>query len=103
MAFKEAKPHHANPLALGHHAITQGVEFVEAMPLEGIGPAISLCALVQVHSDVPPGPGMHQGATTLAIHMDQAAAISLVQQIYETGRKMGWRLPPLAETPASSR
>ena len=96
MPFKEAKPRHAKPLALGHHEIIQRVEFQEAMPLEDIGPTMRLCALVQVHSDVPPGPGRHQGATTLAIHMDQVAAISLVQQIYETGRRMGWQMPPQA-------
>lgn len=103
MAFKEALPVHAIPLDLGHHEIIQRVEFQQVVPLDDSGPLVRLCASVQAHPDVPAGPGRHLGATTLAIRMDQAAAISLVQQICETGRRMGWRMPPLNGTPNEGR
>ena len=84
-------------LTLGHHEFIQRVHEIEIAPLNATGLLLRLCASVEVHPAVPPGPGMHQGATTLAIRMDQAAARMLFQQIRETFQRMGWQPPPEAE------
>jgi hypothetical protein len=81
-------------LKLGHHEFTQRVQDIEIAPLDGTGPLLRLCASVAVHPSEPPGPGKHRGATTLAIRMDQAAAMRLARQIHETFQRMGWSLPP---------
>ena len=81
-------------LTLGHHEFIQRVQEIEISPLDRTGLLLRLCASVEVHSTEPPGPGRHQGATTLAIHMDRSAATALFQQIREIFQKMGWQLPP---------
>ena len=87
-------------LKLGHHEFTQRVQDIEIAPLDGIGPLLRICASVEVHPSVPPGPGRHRGATTLAIRLDQSAARILFEQIRETFQKMGWSLPKEGETRA---
>jgi hypothetical protein len=87
-------------LSLGHHEFIQRVQDLEIAPLDGTGPLLRLCASVEIHSSVPPGPGRHRGATTLAIHLDQAVARMLFRQIRETFQKMGWSLPTERENQA---
>jgi hypothetical protein len=74
---------------LGHHEFIQRVQEIEIAPLDGTGPLLRLCASVEAHPSEPPGPGRHRGATTLAIRMDQAAARTLVQQIFEDSSENG--------------
>lgn len=81
-------------LALGHHEFIQRVQDVEFLPLDDSDLLMRLCASVEAHPSIPPGPGMHQGATTLAIRMDRAAAMKLCQQIAEIAQRMGWQPPP---------
>jgi hypothetical protein len=80
-------------LTFGHHEFIQRVQEIEISPLDRTGLLVRLCASVEVHSTEPPGPGRHQGATTLAIRMDRSAATALFQQIREIFQKMGWPLP----------
>jgi hypothetical protein len=81
-------------LALGHHEFIQRVEDVSFDPFDANALLMRLCASVEAHPTVPPGPGRHRGATTLAIRMDQAVATTLFQQIRDLFRRMGWPLPP---------
>jgi hypothetical protein len=81
-------------LPLGHHEFIQRVQETSFEPLDSSGLLLRLYVSVEAHQSVPPGPGRHRGATTLAIRMDQAAARMLFQQIRETFQRMGWPLPP---------
>jgi hypothetical protein len=83
-------------LELGHHEFTQRVQQTSFDSLDSSGVLMRVSASVEAHPTEPPGPGRHQGATTLAIRMDQAVATELFRQIAETFRRMGWPLPPTA-------
>jgi len=79
-------------LELGHHEFEQRVESFD-IDLLGDGSLVRLCIAVQAHPLKPPGPGRHRAATTLAIRMDQAAAIELLTKLRVFARKMDWPLP----------
>lgn len=80
-------------LKIGHHEFIQRAQPISFDPLDDSGILVRLCASVEVYPSEPPGPGRHQGATTLAIRMDRAAAMTLFQMIQETFLRMGWPLP----------
>jgi hypothetical protein len=81
-------------LKLGHHEFIQRLQDVEIAPLDETGILLRFCASVEAHQAEPPGPGSHQGATTLAIRMDRAVAMELFRQLRELAETMGWpRLP----------
>jgi hypothetical protein len=87
-------------LPLGHHEILQRVEDFDVGLMEEVGPLVRLVASVEVRPEIPPGPGRHRGATTLAIRIDPKAAIELAEQIRVLARTMGWRLPREDGNPA---
>ncbi len=87
-------------LELGHHEFEQRVENFDIDLLGVTGPLVRLCIAVQAHPSKPPGPGKHRGATTLAIRMDQAAAIELLTKLRVLARKMDWPLPREGENQA---
>jgi hypothetical protein len=80
-------------LSLGHHEILQRVEDFDVGLLEDVGPLVRLVASVEARPEMPPGPGKHRGATTLAIRIDPKAAIDLAERIRVLARTMGWPLP----------
>jgi hypothetical protein len=87
-------------LELGHHEFVQRIQEVSLGLLEETGPLLRLHASIEAHPTKPPGPGRHQGATTLAIRMDQSVATELFRQIRALARTKGWQLPPTNESPA---
>jgi hypothetical protein len=80
-------------LSLGHHEFIQRVDDVSFDPLDASAILLRLCASVEAHPSLPPGPGRHRGATTLAIRMDRGVATTLFQQIRDLFLRMGWPLP----------
>jgi len=62
--------------------------------MDGTGPLLQLTASLQPHAFDTPDGDIAPKATTLAIHMDRAAAIVLSEQIRDLARTMGWPLPP---------
>jgi hypothetical protein len=80
-------------LELGHHEFVQRIQEISFGFLEETGPLLRLHAAVEAHPAKPPGPGRHQGATTLAIRTDQAIAIELWRQIRALARTKSWQLP----------
>jgi len=82
-------------LPLGHTELVQRVERVETTFLDESALYLRLLAQVEAHPDRPPGPAQHQGATSVAIRMDRAVAMTLVKQICDLAKEKGWPLPKL--------
>ena len=79
------------PMAYGsHHRIAQSVTNVRVNVIPG--PEVELVASI-VPDPMIPNPS-HLPATSVAIHMDQSAAMILFARLRETFRTMGWPLPP---------
>jgi hypothetical protein len=76
----------------GHATVEEPGRRIVKQELAGEGSALP-CIAVQAHPLKPPGPGRHRAATTLAIRMDQAAAIELLAKLRVFARKMDWPLP----------
>jgi hypothetical protein len=89
-------------LELGHHEFIQRAQDLSIGLLDGTGPLLRLHASAEAHQSKPPGPGRHQGATTLAIRMDQAAAMMLFQQIRDLARTKDWPIAPEGEFQAGT-
>jgi hypothetical protein len=80
----------STPLAYGQHLrIAQSVTDirVEIIP----GPQVELVASI-VPDPMQPSPET-LAATSVAIHMDQSAAMILFERLRETFHSMGWPLP----------
>jgi len=91
---------HHTILPLGLTELMQPIaEVIDAAPLDE-GPLVRLLVALQVHPTIPPGPGRHPRATTLAIRMDEAVAIELFSKLRRLARSMDWQLPPEDETQA---
>ena len=87
-------------LELGHHELVVPAIDWEVVSNPESALAVTLIASIQSHPAIPPFPGTHRGATTLAIQMDRAVAIALSERIRELARSMDWPLPPEGERQA---
>lgn len=80
-------------LQAGHTELAHWAHEFKVQCFDGMQPNLRLHASLGVHPNLAPGAEMHQAATTLAIHMDQKAAIGLYAQIRDLAQTMGWPLP----------
>jgi hypothetical protein len=78
-----------------HHRIAQSVTNVRVSVIAG--PEVELVASI-VPDPIIRNPS-HLQATSVAIHMDQAAAGVLFARLRETFQTRGWPLPPEGESP----
>lgn len=86
-------------LSQGHHALNEPAEDWKAEFVEGTVHSVKLTVAIRSFPAVPLFGPTGRPATTLAIQMDQAAAMRLFWQIRELARSMGWQLPPEGERP----
>jgi len=75
---------------------TEIIQLIDDPTVEAIhqGTVVRLHASLRYHvSEGPLGPGRHRRETTVAIRMDQRAAMELAGQLLALGRSMGWPPP----------
>ena len=87
-------------LTQGHHQLAEPVEAWKAEFVEDTVHSVILTAAIRSFPAVPLFGPTGRPATTLAIQMDQAAAMRLFWQIRELAHSMDWQLPPEGERQA---
>jgi len=84
-------------LTQGHHQLAEPAEDWKAEFAEGSVYSVKLTAAIRSFPATPLFGPTGRPATTLAIQMDQAAAMRLFWQIRELARSMDWPLPQEGE------